>query len=101
MVVCANDTVAIGALDATRARGIRVPDDVSLIGFDDLPMAAWEVFQLTTIHQPMEEMARTATRLLIERIEGVVAPEAVRRVVFEPTLVMRRTLAAPPARRRV
>ena len=43
-------------------------------------------------------MARAATRLLIERVEGGVAPEAVRRVVFEPTLVMRQTLAPPPAK---
>ena len=99
VVICANDTVAIGAFDAARSQGIRVPDDVSLIGFDDLPMAAWQAFQLTTVHQPMEEMARSAIRLLIERIEGAVAPGAVRRVVFEPSLVMRRTLAAPVQRR--
>lgn len=97
VVLCANDTVAIGAYNAARTQGVAVPEDVSLVGFDDLPMAGWEVFQLTTVHQPMEEMARTAVRLLIERIEGDVPPGAVRRVVVEPTLVMRRTLG--PLRR--
>lgn len=95
VVLCANDTVAIGAFNAARASGVTVPGDLSLVGFDDLPMAGWEVFQLTTVHQPMEEMARTATRLLIERVEGDIAPEAIRRVVLEPTLVMRQTLARP------
>jgi LacI family transcriptional regulator len=99
VVICANDTVAIGAFDAARSQGVAVPDDVSLIGFDDLPMAAWQSFQLTTVYQPMEEMARSAIRLLIERIEGAVAPGAVRRVVFEPSLVLRHTLAAPAPQR--
>lgn len=98
VVLCSNDTVAIGAYNAARAAGVRVPEDVSLVGFDDLPMAEWEVFQLTTVQQPMEEMARAAVRLLIERIEGLVDPEAARQVVFEPRLVMRRTLAPPPNR---
>ena len=96
VVICGNDSVAIGALNAARAMGIRVPDQVSVVGFDDLPMAAWEVFQLTTVHQPMEDMARTAVRLLVERIEGKVGADEVRRVVFEPQLVIRQTLAPPP-----
>ena len=58
-------------------------------------MAGWEVFGLTTVHQPMEEMARTAVQLLIERIEGGAAATEVRQRVFEPTLVIRRTLAPP------
>ena len=96
VVICANDTVAIGAFNATRTLGLSVPGDVSLVGFDDLPLAGWEVFGLTTVHQPMEEMARAAVRLLIERIEGRVDSGAVRQMVFEPRLVLRRTLAPPP-----
>jgi LacI family transcriptional regulator len=95
VVLCANDTVAIGAFNAARALGLEVPGDVSLVGFDDLPMAAWEVFGLTTVHQPMEEMARTAVRLLIERIEGRVTVAQTRQMVFEPRMVMRRTLGPP------
>lgn len=96
VVICANDTVAIGAVNAARTLGLSVPEDVSIVGFDDLPLAAWEVFGLTTVHQPMEEMARTAVRLLIERIEGRVSSDVVRQMVFEPRLVLRRTLAPPP-----
>ncbi len=97
VVICANDLVAIGAFNATNTLGLRVPDDVSIVGFDDLPMAAWQVFDLTTVRQPMEEMAKTAVRLLIDRIEGRTESSATRQIVFEPQLVMRGTLAPPPA----
>jgi LacI family transcriptional regulator len=98
VVICANDTVAIGAYNAALASGRGIPDDISLVGFDDLPIARWEVFKLTTVHQPMEEMARAAAELLVERIEGKRQAGDVKQVVFEPRLVMRRTLAAPTAR---
>lgn len=95
VVICANDIVAIGALNAAYTLGLSVPGEVSLIGFDDLPMAAWQLIGLTTVRQPMEEMARAAVRLLIERIEGRVESDAIRRMVFEPRLVTRRTLGRP------
>ena len=95
VVVCFNDLVAIGALNAARTLGIRVPQDVSITGWDDLPMAAWEICQLTTVRQSMNEMARTAARLLVDRIEGRAGPEP-RRVLFEPKLVLRATLGPPP-----
>ena len=94
-IACFNDLVAIGALNAARERGLRVPEDVSITGWDDLPMAAWAICRLTTVHQPMGEMARAAARLLVERIEGV-ATGPPRRVVFEPRLVLRATLGPPP-----
>ncbi len=97
VVICANDMVAIGAFNATHALGLAVPADVSLVGFDDLPMAEWELFGLTTVHQPMEEMARAAVKLLIDRIEGRVDSGAARQMMFEPRLVMRRSLGPPPA----
>jgi len=100
VVLCGNDTVAIGAFNAAASLGRAVPDDVSIVGFDDLPMASWEVFNLTTVHQPMEEMARTAIDLLVDRIEGGVESSTVRQRVFEPRMVMRRTLAPPQDGRR-
>ena len=48
---CASDLLAFGALDAIRERGLRVPQDISVVGFDDVPMAAWPVFDLTTVRQ--------------------------------------------------
>lgn len=94
-VVCFNDLVAIGALNAAHDLGLRVPEDVSITGWDDLPIAAWEIFRLTTVAQSMDEMARTAARLLVERIEGR-AGAAPRRVLFRPEVVRRRTLGPPP-----
>ena len=59
--------VAFGALDAARRVGVRVPDELSIIGYDDIDMAGWEVFSLTTMRQPLTEMARAAALLLMER----------------------------------
>jgi LacI family transcriptional regulator len=95
VVVCFNDLVAIGALNAARAHGLRVPEDVSITGWDDLPMASWEVVQLTTVRQSMREMARAAARLTVERVEGLAGPDP-RHVLFEPELVLRSTLGPPP-----
>ena len=100
VILCSNDSVAIGAYNAARGLGIRVPEDISLVGFDDLPMAAWETFDLTTVRQPMEEMAHTSVALLLDRIERVVESGVVRRRVFEPQLVIRRTLGPPRSRGR-
>jgi LacI family transcriptional regulator len=96
VIVCFNDLVAIGALNAARAAGLHVPEDVSITGWDDLPMASWEICQLTTVRQSMHEMARTAARLVVERVEST-APLEPRRVLFDPELVLRRTLGHPPA----
>ena len=68
-IFCGNDVVAFGAIDAARSLGVSIPRDVSILGFDDIPMAAWEVFQLSTVRQPFPEMARAAVRMLAERIE--------------------------------
>lgn len=95
VVICGNDSIAIGALNAARALALSVPGDVSIVGFDDLPLAGWEIVQLTTVHQPMTEMARTAARLLVDRVEGRTEPGRTRREVFEPKLVIRSTLAPP------
>lgn len=68
-VFCVNDLMAFGALNAARAVGARVPEDVWVVGFDDIGMASWEVFDLTTVSQPVPQMVREAVRLLITRIE--------------------------------
>ena len=95
-VVCGNDTIAIGVLEAARKRGIDVPRQLSVIGFDDIPTAGWEMIQLTTIRQPIAEMASMAARRLVERIRGGdnMAPRHDRLPV---SLVQRHTTAPPPA----
>jgi LacI family transcriptional regulator, galactose operon repressor len=95
-IVCGNDVVAFGALDAALSLAVRVPHDVSILGFDDIPMAAWEVFQLSTLRQPIGDMARAAARMLAERIEhpGEIGPG--REQVFATSLVRRATVDRPP-----
>ncbi|MBQ6640826.1 MAG: LacI family DNA-binding transcriptional regulator [Saccharopolyspora sp.] len=97
-VFCGNDVVAIGAYNAALRAGVRIPDELTLVGFDDLPIASWEAFSLTTIRYDLQEMARAAARLLVERLSGD-AGDPARRVAFAPELVRRGT-HAPPATRR-
>jgi LacI family transcriptional regulator len=94
-VFAANDVIAFGALDAARRLGIRVPEELSIVGFDDIDMAAWEAFNLTTARQPLADMAQVAARLLLERIASE-EPLEPRRRVFPVELVHRSTLAAAP-----
>ncbi len=69
-VLAMSDMAAIGVLGAAEAAGIRVPDDLSVVGYDDLPMAAWTSPPLTTVRQPIVEKGRLAARLLIQRLQG-------------------------------
>ncbi|NIE63612.1 LacI family DNA-binding transcriptional regulator [Burkholderia sp. Ax-1719] len=75
-IVAGNDTIALGVLEAASRRGIAVPDQLSIIGFDDMPLAGSPLVGLTSIRQPVEAMARTAARRLVERIRagGMGAP---------------------------
>ncbi len=90
-IFCGNDIIAFGAVDAAQSLGIPVPSAVSIIGFDDVPMAAWEVFQLTTVRQPLADMATAAARMLVERIEYGDAVGSAREQIFATSLVKRST----------
>lgn len=63
-VFCVNDIMALAAVDAARARGVRIPDDVAVIGFDDIPMAAWPSYDLTTVRQPLNRMVNETLDLI-------------------------------------
>ncbi|CAM5513680.1 LacI family transcriptional regulator OS=Streptomyces aurantiogriseus OX=66870 GN=GCM10010251_48200 PE=4 SV=1 [Streptomyces aurantiogriseus] len=69
-VLAGTDVVAAGAMQALRAEGLRVPDDVSIVGYDDIPLASQLTPQLTTVHVPYEEMGRVALRAVADRREG-------------------------------
>ncbi|MGW8378225.1 LacI family DNA-binding transcriptional regulator [Streptomyces sp. ODS28] len=86
-VFCANDLTALGALDAAVSLGRRVPEDVWVIGYDDIAMASWDSFALTTVRQPTVEMSRAAVRLLLERMENPQLPP--RSETFPSELVVR------------
>jgi DNA-binding LacI/PurR family transcriptional regulator len=74
-VFVANDLMAIGVLETLQALGRRVPDDVAVIGFDDVAEAAATSPPLTTVRQPLEEMTRAMADLLLRRIEDVGAED--------------------------
>ncbi|MCS6835293.1 MAG: LacI family DNA-binding transcriptional regulator [Anaerolineae bacterium] len=79
-IFCANDIMALGAIDAIRTRGLVVGQDVSVIGFDNIPMAAWGAYQLTTISQEVDEMIRRTLAIMQEKIEDPASPSRVERV---------------------
>ncbi len=64
-IFCCNDIMAIAAIDAAREKGLNVPGDVAIVGFDDIPMAAWNAYKLTTIRQPVERMIEEALELIV------------------------------------
>jgi DNA-binding LacI/PurR family transcriptional regulator len=68
-IFCANDITALGAIDAARDLQVRIPEDVSIVGFDDIPAASWSAYSLTTIRQPVDQMVAATLEILTERIE--------------------------------
>ncbi|MBD3551529.1 MULTISPECIES: LacI family DNA-binding transcriptional regulator [Streptomyces] len=86
-VVCASDPLALGAVRAVRRRGLRVPDDVSVVGYDDSAFMTCTEPPLTTVRQPIEAMGRAAVELLAAQIQGSAVPHA--ELLFEPELVVR------------
>lgn len=90
-IVAANDLLALGVLLAARERGLRIPADVSIVGFDDIAYAALSDPPLTTIRQPAREMGAAGARLVFRRLDGEPGPPEV--IVLRPELVIRASTA--------
>jgi DNA-binding LacI/PurR family transcriptional regulator len=91
-VFCANDLLSLGVLQAMTARGIAVPEELAIIGYDDIGYAISAAIPLSSIRQPREQLGRAATRLLLTEIAGP-QPHIHRQVMFEPELVIRESTA--------
>jgi DNA-binding LacI/PurR family transcriptional regulator len=87
-VFCANDLLALGVLQEMTLRGLRVPTDIAIIGYDDIDFAAAAAVPLSSIRQPREQLGRTAAQLLLEEVEEGDGHQH-RQVVFQPELVVR------------
>lgn len=90
-IVCASDILALGAIRAARRAGAEVPEDVSVIGYDDSPLMNCTDPPLTTVRQPIDAMGRAAVDLLIARIDRAEVPAD--ELLFEPELVVRSSTA--------
>jgi LacI family transcriptional regulator len=89
-----NDMSAIGAIRALQEQGLRVPQDISVMGFDDIPGAAFHFPSLTTVRQPLNRMGEVAAQCLLDRIEG--NKEYPSDIAIEPELVVRESTAQAP-----
>ncbi|GAA4714432.1 LacI family DNA-binding transcriptional regulator [Phytohabitans rumicis] len=93
-ILCASDVLALGAIRAVRRLGRRVPEDVSVIGFDDSAFMTCTDPPLTTVRQPIEAMGQSVVDLLVQQMEGVGVPPD--ELLFEPELVVRGSTAPAP-----
>jgi LacI family transcriptional regulator len=96
-IFASSDLQALGAYDAVRRAGLQVGRDISIVGFDDLPTAAWSSPPLTTIRQPLSDMAAMAARIVIQGVDNVL-PGGMTRIELATTLVERESTGRPPAR---
>lgn len=96
-VFAANDLVAAGALDAMTAQGVRVPEDISLVGYDDIPQSSELTPKLTTVHVPLEDMGRESVRLALSRTDDAFGRHADGEIIVGTRLIVRESVAAPAA----
>lgn len=88
-IFASNDASAFGAIEAIRSRGLRIPEDISIVGFDDIPRAQYSYPPLTTVRQPLSEIGRQSVRLLLKHIDNPDLPAE--RIVLDAALVIRKS----------
>lgn len=94
-IVCFNDIAALGAIRAVGDAGLRTPEDISVIGFDDIRMSVFSRPSITTIRQPLQEMGETAAKILLDRLKG---EQRMLDVAVEPELIIRESSGKAPHR---
>jgi LacI family transcriptional regulator len=92
-VVCANDGMAAGAMAAAHERGLDLPGDLSIVGFDDAPISRYVYPKLTTVHYPIADMARMASRWVLRNVYDQHDLDV--QQVFEPRLIERDSVGRP------
>ncbi|WP_025272594.1 LacI family DNA-binding transcriptional regulator [Haloglycomyces albus] len=92
-ILCGSDMMALGAVRAAQNRGLSVPGDVSIVGYDDSPLISHTSPSLTTLRQPVRDIATAATRALLEAIDGASTPTA--EYLFRTELIVRSSTGAP------
>jgi LacI family transcriptional regulator len=97
-VFCANDLIALGVLQEMTRNRIRVPEDVSIVGYDDIDFAAAAAVPLTSVRQPRQQLGRTAARMLLDEAAADDAHQH-HQVIFEPELVVRQSTQAVHTRK--
>lgn len=94
-IVCGSDLMALGAVRAARQRGLSVPEDISIVGYDDSPLIGFTDPPLTTVRQPVAAMCRAAVSALLDEIGGVPVPRT--EFLYRPELVVRDSTGPAPA----
>ncbi|MCZ0982745.1 LacI family DNA-binding transcriptional regulator [Streptomyces diastatochromogenes] len=94
-IFAGSDMQALGVMEAARVCGLRVPEDLSVVGYDDVMIARWSSPPLTTVHQPLREMGEEAVQMLLRLRAG---EPSVTRMELATSLVVRKSTAPPPAR---
>ena len=90
VVFCGDDLICMGAIDAVRANGMSIPNDIGFLGFNDMDMASWGAYQLTTIHQPIADIILSSINLLVELADNETRKPEIR--LFPCSIVERATL---------
>lgn len=93
-IFCVNDVLALGAMDGARSLGVRIPEDLWVVGYDDIELASWDAYDLTTVRQPMAQMIEQAITMLLARIAQRDRPTE--SICFPNGMVIRRSTARQP-----
>lgn len=97
-IFAANDIVALGAIQAADERGLKIPEDLAIVGFDDIAFSAYPKVRLSTVSQEKKQLGRCAVEIILKQLKGKPGLPKKERIVLQPSLVIRRTCGAERAR---